>query len=115
MPVNPSWLQSVREKNRAKFGMAGMGGGVSGLGDHSAQALVDALNASRDQRSVALKKAEPQKEYEQGSVESILQSLPELQVQPTPEIPRGVLYVGGAIAVGLTLLIGISLFRGGSE
>ena len=107
MAVDPAWLQRVRQANRERFGMAGM----SGMGQAAGSELVAALTRSKQARvaeQIALHPAPPPPP---GSTESVLRALPPLEVPQATQIPKSVIYIGGALAVGLVLVIGFSLLR----
>jgi hypothetical protein len=78
MAVNKAWLRNVRESNRKGMGMGG-------LGSMGATGLQAAFNkpppVSTDDRVAA--------------------PLAPLYVPEAPQIPKSVLYVGGAVLLGL--------------
>lgn len=118
MAVDLAWLEQVRQRNRARFGMDAsarqQSQSMNGLGYVSAQALADALYAEREARTTSLhrgrlERTDPSKPAE-GSIESIAQALgPEVMAPPPAQAsgPSGTLIVGGAIALGI---IGLILF-----
>ena len=116
MAVDPGWLERVRLANRERFGMAGMGdyagmGGYPGMGQAGSE-LVAALSRSKQARvAEEIAKRPPPPGPPPGSPEAVLQALPPIPPPQPMQIPKSVIYLGGALAVGLVFVIGLSLLR----
>ena len=114
--VSPEWLARIRQKNQEQFGMAGLGGESSGLGYVPSQDIVNAINRERGIRTKSIhagrfERTDPTLPTE-GSVESIAKAVGAPQQLPIPAGPsRAVVYMGGAVAVGLVDLIAFMTLR----
>ncbi len=119
MAVDRQWLESVRRKNRAKFGMdTPLPAGMSGLGvapRPSSQDLVQAVRLERDVRTQQIHegrfdRTDPNKPTE-GSVESIAQSLQQGGL-PTPQpLPAPVVWIGGLATAGVLGLLAYAIYK----
>lgn len=116
--VDPTWLESIRQKNRAKFGMASDGGpgGIAGLGYRDPQELVDALNDQRDIRTVQIHKGlhtrqDPRDMVDPESPQAMARLIERMEVAPPPQIPQGVLVAGGLALVGLVGLVAYAALK----
>ena len=96
--------------------MAGLGGQSSGLGYVPSQDIVNAINQERGIRTQSIhagrfERTDPNRPTE-GSVESIAQAVgPPRQLPPSVVPSRAVVYLGGAVAVGLVGLIAFMTLR----
>lgn len=123
MAVDRAWLEKVRRKNRAAFGMPSRDAGVpmSGLGARqerpSSQDVVTALDIQRGVRTQQIhagrfEKSDPTKPTE-GSVESIAESLqiPEAALPAAQPLPRPVVWLGAVATVGVLGLLAYAIYR----
>lgn len=109
MAVDPGWLKRVRKKNRAEYGMAGMGG--LGAGADTSH-IADTLYATRDQRAAAgftRQAAEAEIRAKEALASdprtAAILALPKIEVPEASPIPKNWL-IGGAVAgVALVALI----------
>jgi hypothetical protein len=110
MAVDPAWLHKVRKKNRAQYGMSGMGG----LGQ-GASHVADTLYEERARRSAT--------ELNQQAIEAELRAkealasdprtaailaLPKIEIPEARPIPKNWL-IGGAVAA--VALVGLIIWR----
>lgn len=104
MAVDPKWLENVRRKNREAFGMSGLGD----MGVVSSRGLVEAARQERELRRESIHRGrfeerDPLRPAE-GSVESIARAIGFDETPapaPQPTVSRGVVYLFGAVVLGL--------------
>ena len=106
--VDAAWLESVRAKNRAAFGLGGLG--------VSAQDIVRGHRGERELRTQSIhrgrfERTDPYKP-KAGSIESIAQALgPANAPQPT-QVPKAFVWGIGLAVVGLAGFIVFKLSKG---
>ncbi len=108
--VDAAWLESVRQKNRASLGMAGMHGvGRGGMGYVSSSGIVRGAHEERELRTQSIHagrftKTDPNKPTE-GSVESVAQALGPVDVPPPAQLPKSAPVIMGVLVLGLGAFI----------
>ena len=114
MAVDASWLKRTRLKNRAQFGMAGMGG----LGQTGAQdiaATLERARAARSGRELSIREREAaitaQEALASDPRTAALLALPKIEIPEVQPLPQSVVWIGAAVAIGLLGLVAVSVLR----
>jgi hypothetical protein len=115
--VDPKWLESVRRKNREKFGMAGMAG--LGAGAQDVASTLQSTRLRKQQQELALRQQSAEIAAKEALAsdprQAALLALPQIQVPEAPPIPKELVWAAGAVAVAFIGLIGLAVIRGGKS